>query len=287
MHGAFSQARHHSEQGLAHFDPQQRLTHLLLYGNDTGTGCHVIHVQVLWPLGYPDQAVEEITQLLALARELGHPFNFVFALYSTARVRQFRREAQIVQRQQETVIRISQEHGFPLYVALATIQRGWALAAQGNVRPGIKEIETGLAARQATGTTTLLVEPFVLLAQAYGQAGQIETALHQLDEAERLAMANGELGSQAEMLRLRGELLLAAGEDPAQAEACFQNALDVARRQEARSWELRAATSLTRLWQQEGRIADARALLGGVYGWFSEGFDTADLIEAKELLEAL
>jgi predicted ATPase len=148
-------------------------------------------------------------------------------------------------------------------------------------------MEAGLAARQATGTTTLLAEPFALLARAYGQAGQMETAFQQLDKAERIARTNGELAAEAEMLRLRGELLLAAGDETAAAEACFQHALDVARRQEARSWELRAATSLARLWQRQGRATDARALLRPVYGWFREGFDTADLIEAKALLDAL
>ena len=125
------------------------------------------------------------------------------------------------------------------------------------------------------------------LAETYARAGMVQQALDQLDEAERMALANGEHLTEAEMLRLRGALRLAAQEDSAQAEAYFTRALDVARRQEARSWELRAATSLARLWAQQGLGSDARALLDRIYGWFGEGFDTADLIEAKALLDAL
>jgi adenylate cyclase len=287
LHGDFSQARHHCEHGLACFDPQQRPAHVFLYGNDTGIGCQNTLVEVLWALGYPDQAAEEAENVLVLARELAHPFTLVFALHATAVARQFRREASIVQRQAETVIRITQEHGFPLYLSLARVQRGWALAVQGQVDAGIQEIQTGVAARRATGATTLLPDLLMWLAEAYGQAGQVRRALDQLDEAQRMAAANGEHLTEAEMFRLKGELLLKAQKDAAQAEENFQRALDVARRQGAKSWELRAATSLARLWQRQGRAADARVLLEGIYGWFSEGLDTGDLIEAQALLEIL
>jgi adenylate cyclase len=287
LHGEFDRARHHCEQGLACFDPQRRLEHVHLYGNDTGIGCRNTYTEVLWELGYPDQAAEQAETVLALAHQLAHPFTLVFALHATAVLRQRRREAEIVQQQAETVIRLSNEHGFPLYLSLATVLSGWALAAQGETRAGIEQMEAGIAARQATGATTLLPDLLSMLAQAYGREGQMRRAFAQIDEAERLVAANKEYLMEAELLRLRGELLLAAGADAADAEVCLQRALDVARRQQARSWELRAATSMARLWQRQGRAADARAMLGAVYGWFSEGLDTADLIEAKELLETL
>jgi len=287
LHGDFAQSRHHCEQGLAYIDPQERLADIFLYGNDTGIVCQNTLAEVLWPLGYPDQAAAESQDVLATARKLAHPFSLVFALRATAVVRQLRGEPQIVQRQAQAAMQLSREHGFPLYLALTMVQHGWALAAQGEARVGIQQIQQGIAARRETGATTLLPDLLVWLVQAYAQAGMIEQAIDQLDEAQRMAMANGEHLTEAEMLRLRGELLLATNKDPEEAEACFQRALDVARRQEARSWELRAATSMARLWQRQGRVADARALLGEVYNWFSEGLDTADLIEARELLEAL
>jgi len=202
-------------------------------------------------------------------------------------VRQLRHEAQIVQPQVETAVRLCQEHGFPLYLALSRAMYGWALAMQGEVRAGIQELQAGIAARRATGTTLLLPSLLLLLAEAYFQAGQTHEALDQVDEALRLVEASGEHLEETQLRRLKGELLLAMGEDATKTEACFQRALDVARRQRARSWELRAATSLARLWQRQRRTEEARALLQGVYGWFTEGLDTLDLQEARALLDAL
>jgi predicted ATPase len=298
--GEFNQVRQHCEEGLAHYDPQQRRAHVFLYGNDTGIGCRISLAQVLWYLGYPDAAAREAEDLLVLAHELAHPFTLVFALHSTASVRQLLGEAQIVQQQEEGVIRISQEHGFPLYLSLAKVLRGWALAAQGEVQVGIKQMQAGIAAREDSGTVTLFSDQLTLLAEVYGRAGRTREAIAQLDKALRLVAESGERDWLAEMHRLKGDLL-AAGEDRAcaegrdadraatfaQAEACYQHALDVARRQHARSWELRAATSLARLWQRQGKVEEARTLLQGVYGWFSEGFDTADLVAARALLDTL
>jgi predicted ATPase len=195
----------------------------------------------------------------------------------------------MVQQHEEAAIRISREHGFPIYLSLAQVLRGWALAAQGDVHAGIQEMQAGIAARQASGMVTLFSDQLTLLAEVYGRAGCTQEAIEQLDEALRLVAESGERVWLAEMHRLRGELLLAAGvlASRAQAEACFQQALDVARDQCARSWELRAATSLARLWQQQGQAKEARALLQEVYGWFSEGFDTSDLVQARALLDGL
>jgi predicted ATPase len=145
----------------------------------------------------------------------------------------------------------------------------------------------GIAALRAIGAAVTLPSSLASLAKAYGQVGEIGIALDLFDEALGLVEENGERCWEAELHRLEGELLLMKEEEEAEAEACFQRALDVARRQRARSWELRAATSLSRLWHRQGKRAEARALLQGIYGWFSEGFGTADLVEARALLDAL
>jgi predicted ATPase len=292
--GDFSLARQECEQGLVHCDPPRRLSHLRLYGNDTGTGVRLVRAQTLWYLGYPDQAAEEMDALLFLARKLGHPFNLVFALYFGACVHQFRREAQLVRARAEDVLRISEERDFALYRAWGRSLYGWALATQGyrdtdleQLSAGIEHMESGIAARRAEGGVSLLTYLLALLAEAYGRAGRRDKALSHIDEALQLAQTSGERFWEAELHRIQGELLLAAEKDAVQAQVCFQRALEVARRQRARSWELRAATSLARLWRQQGQTEQATTVLEGVYGWFTEGFGTADLQEAQALLDAL
>jgi predicted ATPase/DNA-binding SARP family transcriptional activator/class 3 adenylate cyclase len=298
--GEFTQAREHCERGLAAYDQRQRRSHLVLYGNDTCTGCRIVHAQAIWCLGYPDQAVREVDELLVLAQELGHPFNLVFALYFCACVHQLRREAQVVRERTEAMLRISTEQDFALYLAWGKCLHGWALAVQGweaadmeQLSAGIEQIEVGIAARRAEGGVSLLTQLLALLAEVCGQTGRAEDALGQIGEALDLVSATGECFWQAELYRLRGEVLLmrrhstSGREDARDVEACFQRALDIAHRQRARSWELRAATSMARLWQRQGRTEEARALLRGIYGWFTEGLDTPDLREARALLDAL
>ena len=182
---------------------------------------------------------------------------------------------------------IMTEQGFGQVLGNATFTRGWALAAQGRYEEGIAQMRQGLAARRAIGAGITLAEFSARLGEAYGRTGQAEEGLRLL--AEALAVVDkGDLWYEAEMHRIKGELLLRqAVPDAPQAEACFQQALAVARRQQAKSWELRAALSLSRLWQQQGKRAEARELLAPIYSWFTEGFDTPDLQEAKALLEDL
>src|SRR5262249_13154427 len=174
--------------------------------------------------------------------------------------------------------------------------RGWALAqryaergaGQGQREEGMAQMQQGLAAWHATGAAVFRPYGLALLAEAYAQVGRCQEGLTLLAEALALTNDREERRWEAELYRLKGELLLAcSAEHHAEAETCFRQALDVARHQEAKSWELRAATSLSRLWQQQGKRAEARALLAPIYGWFTEGFDTADLEEAKALLDKL
>ena len=183
---------------------------------------------------------------------------------------------------------LSTEQGFSHWLVVGTLMRGWALAAQGQEAEGIAQMHQALAARRAAGAELGRSCWLTLLAEAYGGMGQAEEGLALLAEALAVVNNSRECHWEAELYRLRGELLLKRPvSDEQQAEACFSQALDIARHQQAKSWELRAAMSLSRLWQRQGRRAEARKLLAPVYGWFTEGFDTADLQEAKALLEEL
>jgi predicted ATPase len=193
-----------------------------------------------------------------------------------------------VQAQAEAAVALATEQGFPFWVALGTILRGCALAMQGQGDEGLAQVRQGIAACRATGTALLAPYFCTVLADVSANLGYTEDGLQALAEAHTLVEQQEERYWEAEVCRLRGILLLRQpGIPQAEAEAWLQRALDVARRQEAKSLELRAAMSLARLWQHQGKRAEARALLAPVYGWFTEGFDTADLQEARALLQAL
>jgi predicted ATPase len=200
----------------------------------------------------------------------------------------WRREALGVQGHADTLLALATTQGFPLFVEFGTFWRGWALAMQGEGATGLAQLRQGLAALLAVGQERERPLCLVLLAEAAGYVGQIAEGLRLLDEALAVFEANGQGDLLAEAYRLQGAWLLRqATPDVVQAEACFQQALDVARRQQAKSWELRVAVSLSRLWQPQGKQAKARELLVPIYEWFTEGFDTADLQEAKALLKDL
>jgi adenylate cyclase len=288
--GEFAQAQEHCEQGLALCDLQQRRSHVFLYGNDTGILGIVVEGLALWHLGYPDRALKRAREGLTLAQELSHPFSLAVALYLTAALHQLRREVQTVQERVETLLGISAERRFALFLAWGAALRGWALAEQGEIEEGIAQMEQGLAAWRTTGGEVWLPIPLSFLAEAYGKVGKTEEGLALLTEGLGLADKNEERCWEAELHRLKGELLLKQNEGEMRfhdAETCFRQALEVARPQSAKSWELRAAMSLSHLWQKQGRGAEARKLLQEIYGWFTEGFDTPDLKEAKTLLEEL
>ena len=282
--GEMAPARAHFEQGMALYDPQRHCSHAFLYGQDPGIICRSFAAWAILVLGYPDQALQSIHEALTLAQELTHPFSLALALTVAAVVHQFRREAQAVQERTEALIALSTEQGFPQWLAYGTILRGWALTAQGEGAEGIAQIHQGLVARSALGSEIQRPYLFSLLAEAYGKVGQPEEGLTVLVEALALVSRHWE----AELHRRKGELLLIQqGQKVGEAEECFRQALDIARRQQAKSLELRAAMSLSRLWQQQGKQEEARQMLADIYGWFTEGFDTADLQEAKTLLEEL
>ncbi len=285
--GELARARAYLERSMALYDPQQHHTHVFLYGRDPGTFSLSYLAMALCLLGHPDQALQRSTEALTLGQTRAHPYSLTLALTYTAVIHQFRRESQAVCEQAEAGMTLALEQGFPYWAVRGPILRGWALAAQGQRAEGLAHMQQGLADWRATGAGLLRSYWCALLAEVYGQVGQPEAGLDILAETLPLMDKAGERCWAAELYRLKGELLLQAVADARQAEACLHQALDIARRQQARAWELRAAMSLSRLWQQQGKREAARELLAPLYGWFTEGFATADLREAKALLQQL
>jgi predicted ATPase len=210
------------------------------------------------------------------------------ALYGAARLRQFRRDVPEAHELAEATIAVSAEHRNAFYLTQGTFLRGWALFQQGQHEEGLAQLHQGLAAMRTTGGEVGRPAVLTLLAEAYGTVAQADQGLSLLAEARTIIDQNGQRYVEAECHRLEGELRLRQSEsDASQAERCFQQALEVARQQQAKSLELRAATSLARLWQSQGKRQEACDLLAPVYNWFTEGFDTADLMDAKQLLDEL
>ena len=241
----------------------------------------------LWCLGYPEQALQLSQEALALARELGHPFSLADVLcYGGCIFNQMCRDAQALKDHAEELMRLANGKGFPGWLVMGTCFRGEALAKLGEFQEGVRRIREGIAAMQALDAGCYLSVYLCTLAEAQARADHAEEALTTLGEAFAFVADTDERHWEAELYRLKGELRLAQG-DASAAEESLHRAIEVARRQQAKSWELRATVSLCRLWQQQGRIDEARHMLAEIYGWFTEGFDTPDLKEAKTLLEEL
>src|SRR5262249_39587040 len=242
----------------------------------------------LWLLGYPARALAHLHEALALAQELSHPYSLAYARCWAAFVSQFCWDVSAVHAHAEAAVALSTEQSFPQWAAWGTILRGWALAMQGQGEEGIAQVRRGIAALQAAGAAVLVPYFCTVLADVCSHLGHPEDGVQALSEAHILMEQQEERWCEAEISRLRGVLLMRQpGSPQSEAETWLRRALDVARRQEAKSLELRAAMSLARLWQQQGKQAEARALLAPLYTWFTEGFDTADLQEARTLLNAL
>jgi predicted ATPase len=286
--GEYAAAQTHLEQGIALSDPTAQQALALRHDVAPGVTCLAYAANILWCLGSPAQALRRGQEALALAQTLAHPYSLAFAQFWAASLHYRRREAPAVQAQAEALLTLATAQRFPLWVGLGTCWRGWALAMQGQGEAGLAQIHQGLAVVLAAGY--MLARPLclALLAEATGHAGQVDEGLRLLAEALTAFEASERGDMLAEAYCLQGALLLRqAAPEAAQAEACFQPALAIARRQQAKSWELRAAMSLGRLWQQQAKRDEARELLAPIYGWFTEGFDTADLQETKALLEEL
>ena len=286
--GDYAAARTHLEQGMALIDPATQRAQALRLGVAPGVVCLATAAKMLWCLGYPAQALRRSQEALALAQTIAHSPSLCTARIWGALLHLRRHEVAAVLAQAEALLTLATAQGFPLYVGFGLCCRGWGLAVQGQGTAGLAQMQQGLAGLLATGQRLARPRWLTLLADAAGYAGQVDEGWRVLVEALAAFEESGQGHLLAETYRLQGALLLRqAAPDMAHAEACFQQALTVARHQQAKSWELRTATSLARLWQRQGKRAEACELLAPIYGWFTEGFDTADLQEAKALLEAL
>ncbi len=287
--GEFSRAREHAEEAIGLYDPQDyRDRHYPYNRADAGVLVLGLASGVLWQLGYPDQALAKIREARALERELSHPFSQANVACFAAILHLYRREYRAALEEAEALTALSSEHGFFFHSAIGTLCRAEALALLGQLDEGIAGMRAALDANRTSGLEWGASQPLAVLAQALGNAGQVEEGLAVLAEAQAFVARTGERFHEAELHRIQGDLLLALPTpDPAHAEVAFREALEVARRQSARSWELRAATSLARLLRDQDRSDEACAVLQPVYDWFTEGFDTAGLKDAKALLEEL
>jgi class 3 adenylate cyclase/predicted ATPase len=287
--GEYTKTRAYMERGLALYDPQADRALAFVHGGyDPAMACHCFGGHALWYLGYADRAVTHSREALALADQLAHPPTLVFALSHAAVLHQFRGEPRLAQKRSDAAIALAKEHGFDFWLAHATIPHGWALVQQGHTDEGLAEIVDGLARYQATGAELERPLWIALLADAYARAGRPERGLAAVEEALADVEKTGVRFHEAELRRLKGELLL-RGPAPSEdgAAVCFLRAIETARQRQARSIELRAVMSLSRLLQRQGKPEEARRMLAQVYGWFAEGFDTKDLQEARGLLEKL
>jgi class 3 adenylate cyclase/predicted ATPase len=285
--GEVALALEHTHRGAALYDTQPHVP-VRLSGQDLGVFCRIYAAMALWLLGYPDQARAGIQSAHTLAQEINHPFCQAVAQTHVAWVHQYRREVQKTHEVAEATIVLTREQGFAFYLAIAVILWGWATALQDQWEEGIAQMRQGLDAYMALGSVLLRPWFLAMLAEAYGVAGQTEAGLEALTEALSCVGTTEERWWEAELHRLKGELQLKHATDhAAEAEVCFHQARTIACRQQAKSLELRATMSLARLWQHQGKGQDAYDLLAPVYNWFTEGFDTADLKDAKALLDEL
>jgi class 3 adenylate cyclase/predicted ATPase len=288
--GEFALARDHLEHGIDLYDRQQHRSHAFIYGQDPGVACTSYSSWALWQLGFPSQALARCNEGLTLAHDIAHPHTLAFALGFVAVIHQLRREPELVERRADALIALSAEREFPFWSAFGSILRGWAVAQRGRATEGIARIREGLASFRTGGGGVGIPWALLLLAEACAKAGQTEEGLTALAEALGIAARNGDrLYEAAEIYRLKGELLLASAcaQNRTEAERCFRRAIDIARRQQAKSWELRAVVSLARLLHHQDKKEEARQMLAEIYAWFTEGFDTRDLKDAKTLLEEL
>ncbi|HEX6383971.1 MAG TPA: AAA family ATPase [Anaerolineae bacterium] len=275
-------ARPYMEEALARHDPEQRDLSLSTYACDSRVLCLAHMALLLWTLGYPDQARQRIEQALSAARELDHPFSLAFAHIHAARVYHLRREYRLAYEQAGAAVALAGKHGFAQFEAVGLILRGGTQAQP--TAADIAQVQRGLDFTLDIGREVAPPSFLALLAEAHARAGQLDEGLEVLAEALTAADTTEERWYEAELHRMKGELMLAHG-DAAAAEQSFQIALEVGRRQQARLFELRTAVGLGRLWQQQGRQQEAWELVATCYGWFSEGFETPDLKEARALLE--
>jgi predicted ATPase/class 3 adenylate cyclase len=286
--GEFVVGRQHLERARALYDPHEHARFRYQYGQDIGATALCYLSWALWHLGYFDQASEVAAQAVQHADEVSHPHTMVYTIcHARGMLDVFRRRPEETPSYAGLVVSLCDEHGFPFWAAGGHILNGWAAACQGETERGIELLRHGLAAWRKTGARLWLPIFLALEAEAHAKAGRSDTALQVIAEAVLISEETGERWAIAEVLRMKAGLLLATGRPTEEVEALLVNSLQIARHQQARSWELRTACDLARLWQQQGRGAEALQLVQTIYDQLTEGFDIADLRDAKALLAEL
>jgi predicted ATPase len=286
--GNIAAGRAHFDQAIALYDPAEHRPLATRFGQDVGMVTLSHRSIALWLLGYPQAALRDTDDALKNAREIGQAATLMFALaYAAIPYTLYGNHAAAAAQAQELAV-LAEEKGSPLWKALGVMSQGNVLALAGRASDAIEMLSSGIAAFRTTGATLHLPLHLPHLARAHAELGQFEEAWRCIGEAMTAVETTKEKWCEAEVHRVAGEIALRSPEpDAAKAEAYFERALSVARAQEAKSWELRAATSLARLWRDQGKRDETRDLLAPIYGWFTEGFDTRDLKEAKALLDEL
>ena len=286
--GDFARALRHQEQGIALYRPQEDHALVLHTAHDLGVVCLDYAAQTLWMLGYPDQALARAHQALELAQQdPPHAYTVSFALKYIALVQRLRRDVEEVARWGDKAVALATEQGFPLHLAISALADGWQLSMGDRPQQGIHQMRESLDNFRSTGAGLGVSSYLGWLAEAYGRTGQIRAGLEVAEQALALAQESGERAWESEHYRVKGELLLQVDGREAEAEAGMERALTVARQQGARSLELRAAITLARWWLAQGDSSEAHALLAPILERFTEGFATADLRDARDLLQAL
>ena len=287
--GEFRAAQRHAEEGISHYERER--DHHLTYtysGHDPGTCARVFGSLSLGQLGYSERALARCRDGLALAEVLAHPFTIAVALWGTGILHQLRREPDATREVGERMIHYCSEKGLRTMVPIGKVFRGDGLARQGQFEEGIGQMREGIAELRSIGTVFSLPSFFAALASVCARCGNVGEGLAAVEEGLAVTRTGGDRFSLPEIHRIKGKLLLASSAaDRDAAEAAFGEAIEVSRGQQARLLELRAATSMARLWRDRGKRKEARELLAPVYDWFTEGFNTLDLKEAKALLDEL
>jgi predicted ATPase len=283
--GELAKTLEHAKEMNAIYDPAKHGFLAHIFGFDLGIVNRGFYSWSLLFLGYPDQAREEYEKAIAHARQTGHPYTLAFALVGAVEFYWFLREPDQVARYLEELVTISNEKGFIYWQAHAIFYLGEKQVLEGKVSEGMAEMRRGLDTMLGVGTFTCFTRLLARMAAACLKAGAIEAGLAAVDEAEAVKCKFDERYMEAEIFRLKGELLLRRGEDDGVAKGLFERSLEVARAQKAKTWELRTAISLARMLQKQGEVQEASSLVEGVYRWFSEGFGTADLRDARAFLD--
>jgi predicted ATPase len=286
--GELAEGRAYLDQAIAQYDPVAHRSLAMRFGQDLRTASLTRRSMALWALGYPDAALADTNKALSEAREIGQAATLFFALLGCWLIHMNCGRYEAATTFVDELAKLADEKGAPLWKIVGMLSRGSLHAVNGNASESVQITMRGLAASRSTRVTMSRSPSLARLAIAYAQLGKFDDASRSAREAIALVEKTGETFWEAEVNRIAGEVASKAPEpDRAVVQGYFDRALAVARQQQAKSWELRAAMSMARLWRDQGKVQQARELLAPVYGWFTEGFDTRDLKEAKALLEEL